>query len=348
MPKSALVRKTNFLFGLVVVIGVSLLGSILWLAINIYHHLFLAVKSFFSKASSLCDCLNFLSVAAEPANTIFLVLFSAILTVFLAWVVIKILKLSNSTKNFVRFCAQNHQPIFYHRLSEIEKALDLKTQTIKIINNSMPFVFCWGLFKPKIYISYGLVKGLSHQELRAVILHEEQHRRFYEPLRLFITKLLKGIFFFVPGFSALVNQYSIFSELLADEQATCGFQNKRSLVDALSKIMQWKEQRLISNNLALSFFGTVTEERINKLANDNYAPKFKFSTIKLSLSFLIIIIIIFTAYALIFPKQTVIAKNSPTSCEHISDSVRNCQNKAEHLCDLKSRPYICPKMVVDK
>src|SRR3972149_3078784 len=52
-----------------------------------------------------------------------------------------------------------------------------------IENDGLKAAFTHGLLKPRIYISTGLMKCLSRDELRAVFLHELCHRDKLDPLR---------------------------------------------------------------------------------------------------------------------------------------------------------------------
>lgn len=79
--------------------------------------------------------------------------------------------------------------------------------------------FCCGLLAPRIYVSEGAVGVLGEQELRAVLAHEEHHRRRRDPLRLMIGAVISEAMFFVPALARLHERYALIAELAADEAA---------------------------------------------------------------------------------------------------------------------------------
>lgn len=79
--------------------------------------------------------------------------------------------------------------------------------------------FCCGLLAPRIYVSEGAVGVLDERELRAVLAHEEHHRRRRDPLRLTIGSVISDALFFVPALARLHERYTVIAELAADEAA---------------------------------------------------------------------------------------------------------------------------------
>jgi Zn-dependent protease with chaperone function len=61
-----------------------------------------------------------------------------------------------------------------------------------------PIAFCAGTLKPRILISEGLVAQLGPDELDAVLLHEHEHVRTYEPLLRAARETASDVFFYVP------------------------------------------------------------------------------------------------------------------------------------------------------
>ena len=105
-----------------------------------------------------------------------------------------------------------------------------------------------------------------------------------EPLKFFVAKALSKSLAFIPGLRALSKQYLTFSELAADERATDNFQNRVPLARALSKIICWQENAALYPNVAISFLGSITEERVNKLVDNSYAPKGNGALVKMVLA----------------------------------------------------------------
>lgn len=61
-----------------------------------------------------------------------------------------------------------------------------------------PLAFCVGIVRPKILVTCGLATKLRSDELDAVLLHEEQHRRRRDPLRYALRRSVADICFFLP------------------------------------------------------------------------------------------------------------------------------------------------------
>ena len=55
---------------------------------------------------------------------------------------------------------------------------------VEVIDHDEPFAFTFGLGRPRVAISRGLIEQLSSEELGAVIVHERYHVRARDPLKL--------------------------------------------------------------------------------------------------------------------------------------------------------------------
>ena len=85
---------------------------------------------------------------------------------------------------------------------------------------SRPTAFCFGLLRPRIVVSSGLVARLSDEELSAAIWHEIQHARVREPFRCLVARLIASTFFWLPLLRDLFDRYTLMRELDADELAS--------------------------------------------------------------------------------------------------------------------------------
>jgi beta-lactamase regulating signal transducer with metallopeptidase domain len=121
-----------------------------------------------------------------------------------------------------------------------------------------------------------LIDLLEKKELEAVLAHEAQHMFSYEPLKLLIVKYFGSVFFFIPGLKTSTNKYITFSELAADERASGTVIARSKLASAILKISEQEEQQYCNNNPSLSFFSSTIYERVNRLSDETYVPKFKF------------------------------------------------------------------------
>jgi TonB family protein len=80
-----------------------------------------------------------------------------------------------------------------------------------------------GIARRRIVIPEALVDGLTAAELRAVLLHEDAHRRRLEPLQVSIQNLAAGAFYFFPLLWPLLSRLRATSEMACDEAAVrCG------------------------------------------------------------------------------------------------------------------------------
>lgn len=75
-----------------------------------------------------------------------------------------------------------------------------------------------GLLKPRIILPRFLLERLCADELRAVLLHEEFHRRRRDPLRQFLQRLLGAALCFFPLVAMLRRRLARSVELLCDER----------------------------------------------------------------------------------------------------------------------------------
>ena len=86
-------------------------------------------------------------------------------------------------------------------------------------------------------VSDGLVELLTDAELEALLLHEREHLRQRDPLKLFLGKLLTASVFFLPVVAALYRRYLVEKELAADRAAILEHGSSESLAAALLKLL---------------------------------------------------------------------------------------------------------------
>lgn len=96
--------------------------------------------------------------------------------------------------------------------------------------------FTHGLLRPRIYISTGLINGLSREELRAVLRHELHHKRRFDPLRFFLLSYLKDTFFYIPVVKYSIDRIRVRKEHEADDAAAPSLKEGLSLAGALVKV----------------------------------------------------------------------------------------------------------------
>jgi len=80
-------------------------------------------------------------------------------------------------------------------------------------------VFAHGCFRRSVLISTSVLDELSAEELRAVLAHEAEHVRQWDPLRRWVTEVLARGMFLFPVVSDLRDHFVLTSEIEADEAA---------------------------------------------------------------------------------------------------------------------------------
>jgi Zn-dependent protease with chaperone function len=107
---------------------------------------------------------------------------------------------------------------------------------IDLVKTDGPFSFTYGMARPRVVVSSGLVASASREELAAVLDHERYHVANYDPLKVVIARSLPDSLFFLPALSELRGRYAAARELAADRQAI-GRAGPGSLAGALYKVI---------------------------------------------------------------------------------------------------------------
>lgn len=142
---------------------------------------------------------------------------------------------------------------------------------VRVVHGPAAPAFTAGLFMPLIYVSGKVARSLTHDELTAVIAHEDAHRRRRDPLRLSAWRFLACAFFFLPVVRRLAEDMADEAEVAADDQAVRdGGVNPLFLASALVSIASRHETRL---PVAIPGFHRVEilDRRVRRLAGENAA-----------------------------------------------------------------------------
>ena len=99
--------------------------------------------------------------------------------------------------------------------------------------SAMPAVV--GLLRRRIVISEAMIDELKAAELRAVLLHENEHRRRYDPLRALIQRCALAVFFFYPLLWVVLRRLTSSCEIACDEAAVEGGIAPRAYARALAR-----------------------------------------------------------------------------------------------------------------
>lgn len=274
--KNTFAKKSDKAFREIILVIAAFSGLLIFLIFKISKNAYLYASVLLHKLTADCGCTQMTQLLAMHPY-IFGALFtlSILIVTAIIFSICKLIKLYLQTRKFslerTRPARTKHSP----KLRQIIVELDLDKNRIIEVRKSKPIAFCFGLWIPKVCISTGLIKMLNKDELAAVLLHENSHLIAREPAKLFIVKFFYSIFFFLPGIKTSIHKYATFSELAADELATDNFTDQPKLVRAIMKIAEKEDQIILRDGLALSFFTSTIEERVNKLADNTYMPKFR-------------------------------------------------------------------------
>lgn len=98
--------------------------------------------------------------------------------------------------------------------------------------------FTAGFIKPRIYVSQGLVDGLSENELSAVIRHESRHRESKDPLKGLLISFVADLLFFLPVSRLLKHAYHLAEEMTADARSVGSSAEASDLAASLLRVRQ--------------------------------------------------------------------------------------------------------------
>lgn len=150
------------------------------------------------------------------------------------------------------------------RLRPLLIANRLRPEQIVFLRLPTPQAFCLGLWRPRIWLTSGLIELLSDEELSAVIAHEALHCRRRDPLRLVISRALRSAFFFLPAVGDLAQAAELQQEVAADQAAIAHLGDDLPLLCAIQKLLSRETPGLIPEAAVYSAFN-ITEARLRCL-----------------------------------------------------------------------------------
>ena len=96
--------------------------------------------------------------------------------------------------------------------------------------------FCYGLARPIVVVTDGLLVRLNPAEQAAAIWHEAQHARVREPLRCLSARLAARTFFWMPILADVFERYQLIKELDAD-RLSIAKTSRRALAGAIYGVL---------------------------------------------------------------------------------------------------------------
>ncbi len=310
---TALATKANAIFYQAIALGAIFFLGLIFLGVKTYPQLIIIKQNVTSKIETVCGCTNPATWSNHPLPVAGVMLMGLFLLMFFTVVVIQLWRFVKSTTQFIQQNLKNTIPHISLKLEKTARILGLDTR-VREVRSNQPLVFCYGFFAPRICISSALVERLGDKELLAVLAHEQHHVITHEPIKMLFVKLLSKSLWFIPWFNLLAKKYFTYAELAADEHATGQLRDKASLARALDTIISWGSVLTARDSLALSFFETVTEERINKLVDDRYLPRFTIFTFRSVASSLALGFLVFFSRPLFTNSQMMVTPGAPDSC----------------------------------
>lgn len=169
-------------------------------------------------------CLDTLRLLNRPSLFIGIIFFLSILKIILV-----ILK----TISFKRKLIIQATPKIILKLIEKHGLLG----KVKIIQNKKPLAFCLGFFKPKIYLSTGLIRLMNRDEVEVIILHEKYHLLKRDNISLVVITFVKQFFLPFPIFFDFLDNLIKSREIAADRYGMILLGKKQPIAAAFKKLL---------------------------------------------------------------------------------------------------------------
>ncbi len=150
-------------------------------------------------------------------------------------------------------------------LHDLVRRLGLAAK-LDVLDDAGTDVLCYGLVRPRIYVTAGLLAALSKDELEAVLRHERHHLLRRDPLRSLLWTVLDTACWWAAPSS---EQAHLRRELAADRAAISAGQ-RLPLARALLKLLE-REAHPRHPKLAVSGL-SITEARIEQLLERGQIP----------------------------------------------------------------------------
>jgi Zn-dependent protease with chaperone function len=149
---------------------------------------------------------------------------------------------------------------------------ETRSYPVIVVDDAVPFAFCRGILRPRIYVSTGLEELLTAEELKAVLAHEEVHARRRDPMRTLMAHVAAAALFPVPLSRVLRDRYLAWLEISADREVV-GKSGPGPLAGALLKLIQHSPIPSVPSSTPLVSPFDVTEERIKRLLGGGDASR---------------------------------------------------------------------------
>lgn len=95
-------------------------------------------------------------------------------------------------------CIPCKQPEIYAILNHCKNKLHIVGKVTVLSSRRVKSPMVWGIFRPRIFIPAKIIRGLSQEELKYILLHELAHIKRKDLIIHFITMIIEGIYWFNP------------------------------------------------------------------------------------------------------------------------------------------------------
>jgi Zn-dependent protease with chaperone function len=254
------VTRADRAFALLTGLGVALIGAISWST----HHLLLAGAPAYAAGGAWPGVSCLLLPLADDliphlASYAFILAMLAGATVGSR----AVLRQSRATRALLTACLAVRS-LRSGMLEQLEGRLQLRDR-LDVVDLAEPIAFCYGYVRPRVLVSTGLIDLLPPHELEAVLLHEREHVRRLDPLKVAVGRVLVSTGFFVPVLGALYRQFLVDKELVADRAVIAAQGDGASLGAALIRLV---ERRAVIRPPLGAGASEALEARIDALLGD--------------------------------------------------------------------------------
>lgn len=136
---------------------------------------------------------------------------------------------------------------------------------ILVLNDTELFALTSGLLNPRTIISTSLIRTLTENELKAVLLHEAYHGIHNHPVKKWLLRRFSHVMMYVPILKGLSTYYSIWIELLADRYAIEQMRNKTYIASAIVKMINQSHTRTRMLPITADFGKTAINYRLKQV-----------------------------------------------------------------------------------
>lgn len=225
--------RPDHTFALLAGLSIALIGAISWST----HHLLLAGAPAYAVGGAWpgATCL-LLPLGNDLAPHLASYAFMLAMLVGAAAGFRAVLRQARSTRALLATCLAVRS-LHPDALAQLQRRLGLRDR-LDVVDFPEPIAFCYGTIRPRVLISTGLIDLLPSRELEAVLLHEREHLRRLDPLKVAVGKLFVSTGFFVPVLGALYRRFLVEKELAADRAVIAAQGDEAGLGAALIRLVE--------------------------------------------------------------------------------------------------------------